>query len=355
MHQAIDSGGEAGVLEGAGGGGVPVGEDGLGIGLMVCGDALPDGGGDLRGHEAEAAEVVMAVVVGVAEFGLADAEVGEGMPCVEHADFGIPACSEGDLLKGGAAEAPFARESVAEFAEVGNPWAGGTGGRDGLAERLDEEAEEAPVELAGVAAVPAFAAVEAGFRVEDGPAESGEEIGGVADDVGVVGGHGEDGGVGEGGAAAEPESAAFARGEVCCGSGGGFGTGPVVPEDFDVAGEVTELAAGGSEFAFAGGVESDDEAVEPWDFREGLADASEGRGTEFAGVAGQDESEGSVGRPCGEVAVPCSAGGSVKERQRGDRRGLEEIGHGIVLGGSDACGWGGTQGLGGFCGWRRWV
>ncbi len=178
-----------------------------------------------------------------------------------------------------------------------------------------------------MAAVPAFAAVEAGFRVEDGPAEPGEEIGGVADDVGVVGGHGEDGGVGEGGAAAEPEIAALARGEACCGRAGGFGAGAIVPEDLDFAGEPAELAAGGCELAFAGGVQTDDDAAEPWDFREGLADAGEGGGTEFARVAGEDESERPVVGPCREVAVPRSDGGSVEERQRDDRRGLEEIGH----------------------------
>lgn len=200
---------------------------------------MPDGGGDIRGHAAEAGEVVVAVVVGVAEFGLADMEVWEGMPCVEHADFGVPARAEMDELECGAPETPFTGEGVAELAEVIEPRDGlGGGFGEGEAERLEEETEETPVEGGGVAGVPALGACEVGVRVKDRPCETGEEFGGGAGDVGVVGGDAERVGIGEGGAGGEPEIAALAVRE-----GGGFGregwgVRVIVPEDVDRAVEI---------------------------------------------------------------------------------------------------------------------
>ena len=297
---------------------------------------MPDGGGDIGGHAAEACEVVVAVVVGVAEFGLADLEVRERMPCVEHADFCVPAGAEVDVLESGALETPFAGEGVAELAEIVEPGDGlGGGFGEGEAERLEEETEETPVEGSGVAGVPALGACEAGVRVEDRPCEPGEEFGGGAGDVGVVGGDGERVGVGESGAGAEPEIAAFAVRE-----GGGFrregwGDRVIVPEDLDRAGEIVEERSGEEVVVVGGGVESDDDVVEPCGGGEGLADGAEGWGSEFAGVGGEDEGERAETGPRGEVALEGIACGGGEPREGGDGGELEEIGHWAE--GGDGC------------------
>jgi hypothetical protein len=246
---------------------------------------------------------------------------------LEHADFGVPAGAEVDVFEGGAPETPFTGEGVAELAEVIEPRDGLVGGfGEGEAERLEEETEETPVEGGGVAGVPALGAVEVGVRVEDGPCETGEEFGGGAGDVGVVGGDGERVGVGEGGAGGEPEIAAFAVRE-----GGGFGregrgVRVIVPEDFDRAGEVREERACEEEVVVGGGVEPDDDVVEPWGGGDGLADGAEGWRAEFAGVGGEDEREWAETGPRGEIALEGVAGGG-ESREGGDGGELEEIGH----------------------------
>jgi hypothetical protein len=247
---------------------------------------------------------------------------------VEHADFGVPAGAEVDVLECGAPETPFTGEGVAELAEVIEPRDGlGGGFGEGETERLEEETEETPVEGGGVAGVPALGAREVGVRVEDRPCETGEEFGGGAGNVGVVGGDGERVGIGEGGAGAEPEIAAFSVRER-----GGFrregrGVRVIVPEDVDGAGEIGEERAGEEEVVVGGGVEPDDDVVEPWGGGDGLADGGEGWGAEFAGVGGEDEGEWAETGPRGEVALEGIACGGGESREGGDGGELEEIGH----------------------------